>query len=121
MSTSNSNGMLPMGIQMVGMSAMPMMGMAMGGVPMMAPGGVAMQPMPMQPMSMMAPMVSCRVVCEMSADGMTMKLKAVDAEAMGLLKERCDAMNALTAMSAPTTITCGPMPLLVCTPQGAGR
>ena len=113
MNTPNT-GTLPMGIQMVGMSAMPIMGMPMGGMPVMGPG------MPMQPMGtmpMLTPMVSCRVVCEMSTDGMTVKLKAVDAEAMGLLKERCDALNALSAMSAPTTITCGSMPLLVCAPQ----
>jgi hypothetical protein len=112
----NMGGPMPMGMggPMHMNMGMPMpMHMNMG-IPMhMMPG---MQMMP--PMMMAAPMfMNCRVSCEMTADGMTMKLRPADANMMAMLKERCDGMNAMMAMGAPLMMVCGGMPMLACMPQ----
>jgi len=98
------------------MGGMPMGGMPMmnGMMPMM--GGMPMGGM-MMPMMMsgMTPMM-CKMSCEMTKDGMVMKMTPADASMMSRMKERCEAMNAMMAMGAPMMMMSGGMPMMMCTP-----
>ncbi|QSQ27980.1 hypothetical protein JY651_04335 [Pyxidicoccus parkwayensis] len=98
------NPMMGMGMPMnpmMGMGMNPMMGMGMG-MPMM---------MPMM-MRQMAPMMA-RMTCEMGKDGMVCKMMPMEGQDMAMLKECCDAMNAMMAMGAPVTMMCNGMPMMM--------
>jgi len=100
-------GMMPMG----GMQSMPMMGggmMPMGGMPGMPMMGGMMMPMMAMPMM-------CRMTVEMTQDGMVCKMMPMDASAMEMLAERCNAMNAMMSMGMPCMMSCGGMPLMMAT------
>jgi hypothetical protein len=59
--------------------------------------------------------------CEMTKDGMMMKMMPTDPAMMSRMKERCDAMNAMMAMGAPTMMMCGGMPMMMCMPATATK
>ena len=111
--------MMPMGM-MGNQGGMPMMngmmpGMGMGMMPMMngmMPGMGMMMPMMM---SGMMPMM-CKMSCEMTKDGMVMKMMPTDASMMPRMKERCEAMQSMMAMGAPMMMMCGGMPMMMCMP-----
>jgi hypothetical protein len=103
--------------------SMPMMGMnpMMMGMPMnpMMMGGMGMNPMGMgmpmmMPMMMrqMAPMM-VRMTCEMGKDGMVCKMMPMEGQDMAMVKECCDAMNAMMTMGAPVMMMCNGMPMLM--------
>jgi hypothetical protein len=71
-------------------------------------GGMPMMGMPMMAMPMM-----CRMTCEMAKDGMVMKMMPMDASAMEMMTERCNAMNAMMAMGMACMMSCGGMPMMV--------
>ena len=98
---------MPM-MQMPQMPAMPQMmpQMMMGGMPAMMP-----QMMPMMMGGM--PAMMCRMTCELTPDGMRIMMKPMDASMMPMMKERCDAMNTMTAMGAPCMMMCGGMPMMM--------
>jgi hypothetical protein len=112
-------GMNPMGM---GMPMNPMMGMGMNPMGMgMNPMGMGMNPMGMgmpmmMPMMMrqMAPMM-VRMTCEMGKDGMMCRMMPMDGQDMAMMKECCDAMNAMMAMGAPVMMMCNGMPMMMCT------
>jgi hypothetical protein len=104
-------GMPMMNMPMQAMNGMPMMNMP----PQMGMGMPMMMPM-MMPMPMMAPMM-CRMTCEMSKDGMVCKMMPMDAGAMEMMKERCEAINATMAMGAPMMMMVNGMPMMVCMPK----
>lgn len=99
------NPMMGMGMPMppmtMGMPMNPMMGMSMG-MPMM---------MPMM-MRQMAPMM-VRMTCEMGKDGMVCRLMPMEGHDMAMVKECCDAMNAMMTMGAPVTMMVNGMPMLI--------
>jgi hypothetical protein len=99
-------GAMPMG----GMQSMPMGGgmMPMGGMPGMPMMGGMMMPMMAMPMM-------CRMIVEMTQDGMVCKMMPMDASAMEMLAERCNAMNAMMTMGMPCMMSCGGMPLMMAT------
>ena len=99
---------MPMGggTVMGGMQSMPMMGggmMPMGGMPGMPMMGGMMMPMMAMPMM-------CRMTVEMTRDGMVCKMMPMDASAMEMLAERCNAMNAMMGMGMPCMMTAGECP-----------
>ena len=106
---------MPMQMPMMNGQMMPMM----NGMNMM-PG---MMPMPMMMGGMMMPMMMsgmmpmmCKMSCEMTKDGMVMKMMPTDASMMSRMKERCEAMSSMMAMGAPMMMMCGGMPMMMCQP-----
>jgi hypothetical protein len=104
-----------MGMGMGGM--MPGMSGMMGqGMPMPMMGGMGM-PMPMMGMPMMMPMMMrgpmmARMNCEMGKDGMVCRMMPMDSSQMEMMKECCDALNAMMAMGMPITLMCNGMPMM---------
>ena len=85
----------------------------MGMTPM---GGMGMMPGMMgMPMMMRVPM-TCRMTCEMGKDGMMCRMMPMDAGNMEMMKECCDAMNAMMGMGMPMMMMCNGMPMMMCMP-----
>jgi hypothetical protein len=57
------------------------------------------------------------MTCEMTKDGMVCKMMPMDAGQMGMMQERCNAMNAMMGMGTPMMMMCGGMPMMLCMPS----
>jgi hypothetical protein len=94
---------------------------AMGGMPTMMP--MMMNPMMMggmmNPMMMggMMPMMMCRMSCEMTKDGMMMKMMAPEGMSQDMFMDMCARMMPMM-MSMPTMMACGGM-MMLCMPMKA--
>ncbi|WP_223754373.1 hypothetical protein [Myxococcus sp. RHSTA-1-4] len=63
-------------------------------------------------MRQMAPMM-VRMTCEMGRDGMVCKMMPMEGQDMAMVKECCDAMNAMMTMGAPVMMMVNGMPMMV--------
>jgi hypothetical protein len=64
---------------------------------------------------MMMPMMGmpmCRMSCEMTKDGMVMKMMPVDGMTMDQMVERCEMMNKMMSMGVPMMMVSGGMPMM---------
>ena len=87
----------PMGMMMP-MGMMPMMSMPMGGM-----------------MPMMMPMTA-QMTCEMTTDGMMQcKMQCPEGMNMEMFKNCCELMMKMMSMGMPMMMTCGGMPMMICT------
>ncbi|HEX9291281.1 MAG TPA: hypothetical protein VF904_17305 [Anaeromyxobacteraceae bacterium] len=68
-------------------------------------------------MPMMAMPMMCRMTCEMTKDGMVVKMMPMEGSGMGsgmgMMTERCNAMNAMMAMGMPCMMSCNGMPMMM--------
>jgi hypothetical protein len=77
----------------------------------------APQAMPMNPMMATGtplPMV-CRMTCEMTQEGVVMKLAPMDASQLEAMRERMYGMAAMMAAGLPVFTSCGGVPVFLAT------
>jgi hypothetical protein len=66
--------------------------------------------MPMMPMMMMG-----KMKCTMTDKGMTCEMTPMEGVSMDMFMECCKRMMAMMGMGMPMMMTCGGMPMMVCT------
>jgi len=49
----------------------------------------------------------------MTKDGMVVKMTPMEGSGMGMMTERCNAMNAMMAMGMPCMMSCNGMPMMM--------
>jgi len=54
-----------------------------------------------------------RMTCELGKDGMVCKMMPMEGVSMDMMRECCDAMNAMMAMGMPCMMSCGGIPMMM--------
>ena len=62
---------------------------------------------------MMGMPMMCKMSCEMTKDGMMMKVMPMDMSQMDMMKDRCSMMTNMMQMGMPCMMMCGGMPMMM--------